>query len=205
MVDIFNFLLKNKDVPRGPVEYIIAGLGNPGDKYKNTRHNAGFMAVDYIASECSEVIDKSKFKSLIKDTMISDKRVILLKPQTFMNNSGQALIEAMNFYKIPSNKVIVLFDDICLDPGQIRIRRKGSHGGHNGLKNIMYLTGKDDFLRVKIGVGAKPSSDWDLADWVLSEFNNDDKIKLGKSIENTFDAVKLMISNKIDDAMNKYN
>ena len=205
MLDMFNYFINNKNTPKGPVEYIIAGLGNPGDKYKNTRHNAGFMAVDYIAEKCYVDIDKPKFKSLIKDTVLNNKRVILLKPQTFMNNSGEAIIEIMNFYKIPSNKVIVIFDDISLDVGNIRIRRKGSHGGHNGMKNIMYLSGKNDFLRVKIGVGDKPSPDYDLANWVLSDFSKEDKIKLNKSIDDTFEAVKLMVAGKIEDSMNKYN
>lgn len=205
MISSFNFLLGNKNTAKGAPEYIIAGLGNPGDKYKNTRHNAGFMAVDYIAEKCSTKIDKSKFQSLFKDTILNNKRVILLKPQTFMNNSGEAVIKVMKFYKIPSTKVIVIFDDISLNVGNIRIKRKGSHGGHNGMKSIICLSGRDDFLRVKIGVGDKPSPEFDLASWVLSDFSKQDSIKLMKSIDNTFEAVKLIVSGKIEDSMNKYN
>ena len=205
MLDIFNFMMSNKKRPSGPIEYIIVGLGNPGKKYDNTRHNAGFMAIDYIAEKCGVTIDRLKFKSLYADTFIESKRVILMKPQQFMNNSGQAVVEAMSFYKVPSNKVIILFDDIFLDVGKLRIRRKGSHGGHNGVKNIIYLASDENFLRVKIGIGGKPHSEWDLADWVLSNFTQSEKKNLNLAIENCYESVKLIVSGKIQDAMNKYN
>lgn len=205
MLDILNFISSNKKSPKGPIEYLIVGLGNPGKQYDNTRHNAGFMAIDYIAEKCGVVIDRLKFKSLYADTLLESKRVILMKPQQFMNNSGQSVIEAMSFYKIPSNKVIILFDDICLNVGKIRIRRKGSDGGHNGLKNIIYLSAKEDFLRVKIGIGGKPHPGWDLADWVLSNFTLDEKQNLNLAIENCYESVKLIVSEKIQEAMNKYN
>ena len=205
MLDIFNFVTSNKKVPTGPIEYLIVGLGNPGKNYDNTRHNAGFMAIDYIAEKCGVSIDRLKFKSLYTDTLLESKRVILMKPQLYMNNSGQSVVEAMSFYKIPSNKVIILFDDICLNIGKIRIRRKGSDGGHNGVKNIIYLSAKEDFLRVKIGIGGKPHPGWDLADWVLSNFTPEEKQDLNLAIENCYNSLKLIVSGKIQDAMNKYN
>lgn len=205
MLDIFKFISSNQKAPSGPIEYLIVGLGNPGTKYDNTRHNAGFMAIDYIAEKCGTIINKSKFNSLYSDVFLEDKRALLMKPQQFMNNSGQSVAEAMSFYKIPSKKVIILFDDICLDVGKIRIRRKGSNGGHNGLKSIIYLTSKEDFPRVKIGIGGKPNPGWDLADWVLSNFTDGEKLSLNKAIEDCYDSVKLIVSGKIQDAMNKYN
>lgn len=205
MLDIFKFISSHEKSSSGPIEYLIVGLGNPGIQYDNTRHNAGFMAIDYIAEKCGTIINKSKFNFRYTDVFLEDKKVLLIKPQQFMNNSGQSVVEAMSFYKVPSNKVILLFDDICLDIGKIRIRRKGSSGGHNGLKSIIYLTLKEDFPRVKIGIGGKPSLDWNLADWVLSNFTDEEKSNLIKAIENCYDSTKLIVSGKIQDAMNKYN
>ena len=154
--DIFDQINKNKaPEPTGPVEYIIAGLGNPGAQYENTRHNAGFMTVDTLAAKHGFEIKRLKFKSLTADVTIAGKRCLVMKPSTFMNNSGEAIVEAMNFYKIPIENVIICYDDISLDPGKIRIRRKGSDGGHNGIKSIIYLTGSQDFPRIKVGVGQK--------------------------------------------------
>ena len=155
-----NLFSKKADVPAGPVDFLIVGLGNPGKEYDNTRHNAGFMAVDRIAGELGVKIDRLKFKSLCGDGMLAGHRVLLMKPSTFMNLSGQAVQEAAAFYKIPMERVLVFLDDISLEPGHVRIRRKGTDGGHNGLKNIIYLTGSDQFPRVKIGVGAKPHPDY---------------------------------------------
>ena len=160
--------------PSGAPEFLIVGLGNPGPKYEFTRHNAGFLCIDLLAQQLGVRIDRIKFKSVVADVAIEGRRCILMKPQTFMNNSGEAVRDAANFYKIPPEHIIILFDDISLPPGKLRIRRKGSDGGHNGIKSILYLLGSDQFPRVKLGVGAKPHPDYDLADWVLSTFQKDE-------------------------------
>ncbi len=190
---------------RGNVEYIIAGLGNPGRKYEMTRHNAGFLTMDLLAVQEGFDFKKLKFHSLIADTDIAGKRCLLMKPQTMMNNSGEAISEAAAFYKIPDENIIVIYDDVSLDVGRLRIRRKGSPGGHNGIKSIISCIGGEDFPRIKIGVGKKPSADYDLADWVLSDFPKDKQSDLKKSLENAIDAAKLIINDDIDKAMNLYN
>ena len=186
-------------------EYIIAGLGNPGLTYENTRHNAGFMTIDKLIENASHSGFKMKFKSKCTTANISGKSCLILKPETFMNNSGEAIEAAMNFYKIPIEKVIVAFDDISLDVGKIRIRRKGSHGGHNGIKSIAALTGSEDFPRVKIGVGKKPRPDYDLAKWVLSKFSKSEQENLDAALKMAADSIELIVSGKIDEAMNKFN
>ena len=191
--------------PSGQVEWLIVGLGNPEKKYENTRHNAGFRAVDTIAADCGAEIKKLKFKALVGDAEIAGKHCLLMKPETYMNLSGQAVMEAVNFYKLPTDHVIVLFDDISLSPGKLRIRRKGSDGGHNGIKNIIYLSGKDDFPRVKLGVGAKPHPDYDLAAWVLSSFTPDEQKALQESLGHCPEIAKLIIEGNIDQAMNRFN
>ena len=195
---------KKKEPLAGSVEYIVVGLGNSGTKYENTRHNAGFIAVDRLAQKLGVKIDRIKYKSLVTTCTIGDKKVLLMKPSTYMNNSGLAVTEAMNFYKIPPENVIVLFDDISLDVGKMRIRRKGSDGGHNGIKNIIYLSGSDRFPRIKIGVGHKPEK-WDLADWVLSRFTESEQKVLEETADKAAQAVKLMLDGQIDKAMNLYN
>ena len=195
---------KKKESLSGSVEYIVAGLGNPDRKYENTRHNTGFIVLDKIADTLSVRIDRIKFKSLCTTTQIGDKKVLLQKPSTYMNLSGQAVTEAMSFYKVPPEKTIIIFDDISLDVGKMRIRRKGSDGGHNGIKNIIYLSGSDAFPRIKIGIGHKPEK-WDLADWVLSSFSADELKKLNEAAEKSFEAVKLITGGNIDKAMNLYN
>lgn len=187
------------------IDYIIVGLGNPGDKYETTRHNAGFMAVDMLAEKYDCRIKKLKFKSLYGDCQIGDSRVILCKPQTFMNNSGETVRDIAAFYKIPPEKVLIIYDDISLDVGKIRIRRKGSDGGHNGMKSIIYLTAADTYPRIKVGVGAKPHPDYDLADWVLSSFKKDEMENLKTALENAVAAAGLIANGKIDEAMNKYS
>lgn len=207
MFDIFEKLKLNRtqNQAQGPVEYIIAGLGNPGREYENTRHNIGFMAIDRLASEASVDVKKIKFKSLCGITNINNKRVLLLKPQTFMNNSGQAITEAMSFYKIPPENTVIIFDDVSLSVGKMRIKRKGTDGGHNGIKNIIYLSGSDTFPRIKIGIGKKPNPNWILSDWVLSAFNNQDMELINQTLKNICPAVSLLVDDKIDMAMNKYN
>ncbi len=187
------------------VEYLVVGLGNPDKKYENTRHNAGWLALDYIAEKHSCNVNKIKYKSFVGECTIGGKKVMLMKPTTYMNNSGQAVVEAMNFYKIPPENVIVILDDISLDVGKMRIRSKGSDGGQKGMRSIIYLSGSDKFPRIKIGIGAKPNPQWDLADWVLSKFTKDEAKLLEKMFENASDAVELITSEKIDRAMNLFN
>ncbi len=176
--DLFKQIAQKKEENTAPITHIVVGLGNPGDKYFHTRHNAGFLALDYISQKAGVKIDRLKFKALIGEVNIANKRVLLMKPQTFMNNSGEAVAEAARFYKIAPENIIVIFDDISLPVGKMRVRRDGSAGGHNGIKSIIALMGSDKFPRIKIGVGEKPHPDYDLADWVLSEFSGEDKKKL---------------------------
>jgi PTH1 family peptidyl-tRNA hydrolase len=191
--------------PAGPVEYIIVGLGNPGSKYEGTRHNAGFMALDYIADKAGADLKRIKFKGLCGTAMIAGKKVLLLKPSTYMNLSGQSVTEAMHFYKLPPQKVIILYDDISLEPGKMRIRLKGSHGGQNGMKNIIYLSGSDQFPRIKIGTGKKPNPQWDLANWVLSKFSEQELKLMYEAIDHVSSSVELMVNENAAEAMNKYN
>ncbi len=200
---MFGFHKKNEAA--GPVSHMIVGLGNPGREYDGTRHNAGFLALDALAAQYGARMDRLKFKSLYGFAEIEGKRVLLLKPQTFMNLSGEAVCDAAAFYKIPFENIIVLYDDISLDVGKLRIRRKGSHGGHNGVKNIIYLSGTDVFPRVKIGVGAKPHPDYNLADWVLSRFQKSEKEALEAALANAVGACGLLVQGRTDEAMNRYN
>ena len=189
----------------GSVEYLLVGLGNPDRKYENTRHNCGWLALDYIAGKLGCKVNKIKFKSFVGEASVGGKKVLLLKPTTYMNNSGQAVVEAMNFYKIKPENVIVIFDDISLDVGKMRIRQKGSDGGQKGMRSIIYLSGSDAFPRIKIGIGAKPNPNWDLADWVLSKFTDDERKTLDAIFDNAYRAVELILDGKIDRAMNLYN
>lgn len=189
----------------GSVEYLVVGLGNPDRKYENTRHNTGWLALDYIAEKLDCKVNKIKYKSLIGTCEINGAKVMLMKPTTYMNNSGQAVVEAMNFYKIPAENVIVIFDDISLDIGKMRIRSKGSDGGQKGMRSIINLSGSQAFPRIKIGIGAKPNPDWDLADWVLSKFTDKEMKDLEKMFENAYKAVELIIDGKMDRAMNLFN
>ncbi len=196
---------KKSSVNAGPIEYIIVGLGNPGREYENTRHNCGFIALDYMAEKLGCKMNKIKFKGTIGDCTINGHRCLLLKPSTYMNLSGQSVTEAMRFYKIPPQNVIVIFDDISLDVGKMRIRRKGSDGGQKGMQNIIYLSGSQDFPRIKVGIGKKPHPDYDLKKWVLSRFSNDEKKLLDPLLDNIVDAVSHIVDNNIDKAMNLYN
>lgn len=186
-------------------EYIIVGLGNPGAKYEMTRHNAGFLAIDLFANDNNVDIKKLKFHSLVGDVNINGKRCLLMKPQTFMNNSGEAVGEAARFYKIPAENVIVLSDDFSFDVGKIRIRRKGSAGGHNGLKSIIAHLGTENFTRVKIGVGQKPHPDYDIINWVLGRFPKELEADLKASLQNAAASVPLIVNGQTDKAMNLYN
>lgn len=187
------------------IDYIIVGLGNPGKKYANTRHNTGFMVLDYIAQKLDAKMTTDKFSGLCSLISWNDKKVLLLKPQTYMNLSGRAVLSAMSFYKISADKTILIFDDVSLPIGKIRIRTKGSHGGQNGVKNIFALCGTDKFPRIKVGIGSKPNEDWDLADWVLSKFSKSEINSMHEVSKCAYEAAEMIISGKIDTAMNKFN
>lgn len=189
----------------GPIQYILVGLGNPGREYENTRHNIGFIALDMLAEQYNVKINRIKFKSLTGECVIDGKKVLLLKPQTYMNNSGEAVRDAMQFYKVEPQNVIIMFDDISLEPGNLRIRQKGSDGGHNGIKSIIYLTGSDKFPRIKIGVGAKPHPNYDLAKWVLSSFKSDEIPRLKQACKYAGEAAELIVKGNIAAAMNQFN
>lgn len=195
---MFNLLQKSK------IKFAIVGLGNPGKKYENTRHNAGFMVIDKILREKEILKKKVKHEAQIFETIIAENRVLLVKPQTYMNLSGDSVTEITRFYKIPIENVVVIADEISLPPGKLRIRRKGSDGGHNGLKDIILKTGFDTFARIKIGVGNKPNN-WNLADWVLSEFTNHENEKIDLAAKNACQAIELIVCGKVDEAMNKFN
>lgn len=199
------FLNRKKQFNTSSYDFIIAGLGNPGTKYEMTRHNAGFLAVDLLAIEEGFNIKKLKHHSLVADVNINGKRCLVMKPQTMMNSSGEAVGEAAKFYKIPPENVIIIYDDVSLDVGQTRIRRKGSAGGHNGIKSIIAHLGSENFPRVKIGVGKKPDARYDLVDWVLGKFPKEKEADLKSALENTTKAVRLIVDGDIDKAMNLYN
>lgn len=187
------------------IEYIIVGLGNPEPKYDNTRHNAGFRAIDRLAENCGARINSLKHRALCGKAEISGKKVLLLKPQTYMNHSGEAVRSAADFYKVPPAKIIVLFDDCAIGVGEIRIRRKGSAGGHNGIKSLIEHLGTQDFPRVKIGVGEKPHPDYDMADWVLSGFSQTEFKAVCSRFDDVSKAVELIVSGETDKAMNLFN
>ena len=188
-----------------PCEYLIVGLGNPGPKYAATRHNVGFRAVEQLAAGCGARIDRLKFQALTGQASVAGRRVLLMQPQTFMNNSGIAVKQAADFYKVPPERVLVLFDDIDLDVGRLRLRRDGSAGGHNGVKSIIACLGTQEFPRIKIGVGAKPHPDYDLADWVLSRFSAQEQTLLEPAIRRAAEAAAMLLSDGLDKAASKYN
>ena len=185
----------------GPVEFIIAGLGNPGKEYELTRHNAGFLCLDVLCNRENFRTDRIKYKSLCADIMLEGHRCLVMRPQTYMNNSGEAIREAAAFYKIPPERCIVIFDDIDIAPGALRIKKKGSAGTHNGIKSIIAHLGSDNFPRIKIGVGSKPHPDYDLKDYVLGNFSKQDQETLKKTMEKACDAISLIVKGDIDKAL----
>lgn len=205
MKDIFEALFRSRPSATGPVEYIVAGLGNPGREYEQTRHNAGFMAVDYMAEQTGAAVKRLRFQSLTGETVLGGKRVLLVKPTTYMNLSGQAVQQALAFYKLPAERLVVISDDVALDVGKIRIRRAGSDGGQKGLKSIIRLTGHDDFPRIRIGVGKKPHPGMELADWVLSRFTKEEQALLAPLWASVLAAAELIVQGDIAEAMNRYN
>ncbi len=189
----------------GAVDWLIVGLGNPGKKYEGTRHNAGFAVIEALAQQLSVRVNRVKFKSLCGEAVLGDKKVLLMMPQTFMNNSGEALREAVAFYKLPMDRCLVICDDISLPVGTVRLRRKGSDGGQRGLRNIITLCGSEQFPRIKVGVGQKPHPDYDLAAWVLSKFSKDESPRLLEAARNAANAAELIVADRMDEAMNTYS
>ena len=189
----------------GGASWLIVGLGNPGEKYENTRHNVGFQVLDELAERQHAPIQKLKFKALTNLLTISGEKVLVMKPVTYMNLSGEAVRPAADFYKIPPERILVISDDTALDPGKLRIRIKGSAGGHNGLKNIIQHLGTDQFPRVRVGVGQKPHPDYDLADWVLGKFQGEDKKVMDAAVKRAADAVECILKEGVDRAMNRFN
>lgn len=185
--------------------YIIAGLGNPTQQYDHTRHNIGFDTITYLADRYHITLNTKKFQAICGTGVIEGQKVLLLKPQTYMNLSGNSIGEAVNFYKLdPATEVIVIYDDIALEPGYIRVRKKGSAGGHNGIKDIIAHLGTQEFQRIRVGVGEKPK-DYDLAAYVLGHFAAEDRKKVEEAIAQAADAVELMVQDRADEAMNLYN
>ena len=189
----------------GPVEWLVVGLGNPGPKYDWTRHNMGFLVIDELAEREKIPVQKLKFKALTNTVVIGDQSVLLMKPTTYMNLSGSAVGEAARFYKIPPERILVISDDVALPQGKLRIRRSGSAGGHNGLKDIIAHLGGDGFPRIKVGVGGKPHPDSDMADWVLGKFTGQDKKVMEEAIKRAADAVETLLKSGVDQAMSKHN
>lgn len=189
----------------GPVEWLVVGLGNPGPKYDWTRHNMGFLVIDELAEREKIPVQKLKFKALTNTAVIGDQSVLLMKPTTYMNLSGGAVGEAARFYKIPPERILVISDDVALPQGKLRIRRSGSAGGHNGLKDIIAHLGGDGFPRIKVGVGGKPHPDSDMADWVLGKFTGQDKKVMEDAIQRAADAVETLLKSGVDQAMSRYN
>ena len=186
-------------------DWLIVGLGNPGSKYWNTRHNVGFAAMDALAETLHTKVTRVKFQGMIGTAELAGKKLILLKPTTYMNLSGQSVAAAARFYKIPPTRILVMFDDISLEPGRLRIRKNGSAGGHNGIKSIISSLGSQDFPRVKIGVGAKPHPDYDLADWVLSVFPCDEREAMAEVYSKAAKAAMAVVTEGCDAAMNRFN
>ncbi len=189
----------------GGVQWLVVCLGNPGPRYECTRHNAGFMTADALAGKLNIAVNRSRFKALTGTAEIGGESVLVMKPQTFMNLSGEAAAEAAKFYKIPPERVLVISDETALPIGKLRVRSKGSAGGHNGLKSIIACLGSDQFPRIRLGVGAPPHEDYDLADWVLSVFKNQDAEDMARAAERAAEAVICYITEGPERTMNKFN
>ena len=189
----------------GGVSWLLVCLGNPGDKYENTRHNVGYMVADEVAERQNKPVQRLKFKALTNTLTISGEKVLVMKPITYMNLSGEAVRQAADFYKIPPERVLVVSDDTALPVGKLRLRVKGSAGGHNGLKNIIQHLGTDQFPRLRVGVGEKPHPDYDMADWVLGKFVGEDKKAIDGAVKRAADAIECILAEGIDRGMGKFN
>ena len=204
MADIFELfkkIAKDNTDGQAPITHIVVGLGNPGSKYANTRHNAGFMAVDYLCERLGARVDRAKFQSLVGEMNIAGKRVLVMKPQTYMNNSGMAVYDAASFYKIAPENIIVISDDVNLDVGRLRVRAGGSAGGQKGLNDIILQMGSDKIPRIRVGVGKKPHPEYDMADWVLGTFNESDRKAIAEAMPRVFDGLEKIISGNVEGAM----
>lgn len=186
-------------------EWLVVGLGNPGEKYENTRHNVGFLTVDELAERARVPVQKLKHRALTNTLEVGGVKVLLMKPVTYMNLSGEAVGEAARFYKLPPERVLVISDDVSLPLGKLRIRKGGSAGGHNGLKNIILHLGTDQFPRLRVGVGEKPHPDYDMADWVLGKFTGEDKKTMDAAVKRAADAIECILAEGLDKGMNRFN
>ena len=206
-MDIFELFKKieKKEDTKTPITHMIVGLGNPGDKYKTTRHNAGFLALDYASKKWGCSITASKFEALTGEANIGGNRTLLMLPQTYMNHSGVAVSKAAKFYKIPVENITVVFDDTSFEPGTFKIKKKGSAGGHNGIKSLIEYLGTEEFKRIKIGVGKKPHPEMILADWVLTHFTQEELKKIESRFDDVAEALTLMNRGETDKAMNNFN
>ena len=204
MADIINFFRRERPAEDASsrIQWVLAGLGNPGPRYEGTRHNAGFRALDGIAEKAGVRIDRSRFHGLSAEAAVAGRRVLLLKPQTFMNLSGESIGEALAWYKLPAARLIVFCDDVSLAPGRLRVRGRGSAGGHNGLKDIIRVLGSDEFPRVRIGVGSPEHPGYDLADWVLSRISGPE---FDDALARAQEAASVIVSEGVPAAMNRFN
>ena len=189
----------------GGVDWLVVGLGNPGSQYEQTRHNVGFQVVDELAERCQVPIQRLKFRALTNLAALGGERALLMKPVTYMNLSGEAVQEAAAFYKVPPERILVISDEVALPPGRIRVRRGGSAGGHNGLKNILAHLGSDQFPRVRLGVGQKPHPDYDMADWVLGKPQGEERTAVEAAVVRAADAVECLLAKGLEEAMNRFN
>ena len=189
----------------GGVDWLLVGLGNPGEQYERTRHNVGFLVADELAERHNVPIQRLKFRALTNTITVGGEKVLLMKPVTYMNLSGEAVHEAAAFYKVPPERILVISDEVALAPGKLRVRRSGSAGGHTGLKNIIAHLGSDQFPRIRLGVGSKPHPDYDMADWVLGRFQGEDKKAVEEAVKRAADAAECLIREGVDRAMNQYN
>ena len=203
--DLFKKIETKSPSPAGPVTHILVGLGNPGGEYQNTRHNVGFMALDYVAKKAGVRIDRARFRSLVGEATIATCHVLLMKPQTYMNLAGEAVREAAAFYKVAPENIVVISDDVNFEVARLRVRAKGSDGGHNGLKNIIYQLQSDAFPRVKMGVGVKPHPEYNLADWVLGTFPKEDAEPLSAALDRVQGGVELILKGDVPAAMQLCN
>ena len=203
MANIFDLFKKieTEQQPKAPITWLLVGLGNPGDKYTFTRHNAGFLAIDYISQRLNVKVNRAKFDALVGEAAVGGQGVMLMKPQTYMNESGRAVRQAADFYKIAPDHIIVLSDDVSLDVGIVRVRKSGSDGGQKGLRSIITRMGSDNFPRIRFGVGKKPHPDYDMADWVLGNFSEEDKKALFDCFEIAYQGLEKLILGDVDSAM----